>query len=153
MAGDEENVSDDRQSGTGDDEGCPSLRLVREHGDGHGYDEGKNIGRSREQLRLGGGITQFSDDGGEEEIECINRQAHGVETEAVEVDLWILERFKDTSPGELLVSGGITIMFEPCDNVFPLLGSEETGSRGVIIDEEVCGDGDGDSHEALLEQC
>jgi len=75
-----------------------------------------------------------------------------VETETVEVDLRVLECLNDTIPGKPFVSGSVAIMFESCEDVFPLLGSEELGGCGVIIDEEVSGNGEGDSQYPLLEQ-
>jgi len=65
--------------------------------------------------------------------------------ETVEVDLWILECLDDAVPGKPFVSSNVAIILESCENVFPLLGSEEIGSCGVIIDKEVCGNGDDDS--------
>ena len=75
-----------------------------------------------------------------------------METKTVEVDLRVFECLNDTIPAKPFVSSSVTIVLEPCEDVFPLLGSEELGSCGVIIDEEVSGDGEGDSQQALLER-
>jgi len=88
-------------------------------------------------------------DSGNEEIECVARQAQGVKTKPVEVDFWVSECLADPSPGELLVSSGVTIL-EPCENVLPLLWSEEPGSCRVVMDEEVRSNGRNDSQQALL---
>ena len=96
-------------------------------------------------------VTHVVDDSGNEEIECVARQAQGVETKPVEVDLWVFECFADPSPGELLVSSSVTVL-EPCENAFLLLWSEEPSSCGVVMDEEVCGNGRNDSQQALLER-
>ena len=99
---------------------------------------------------MSGSVTQVSDNSGKEETEGIDRQAHGVESETVEPDLWVFERINDTAPGELFFSSSVSIFLESCDNILSLLGSEETGSRGVVIDEEVRGERDEDSQETLL---
>ena len=65
-------------------------------------------------------------------------------TETVEVDLWVLECLNNTAPGKLFVSSSVAIILEPCQNVFSLFGSEKLGSCGVIIDEEVSANGEGD---------
>ena len=103
------------------------------------------MGRNRKQLRLCRTITQVTDDSGKKEVDCICRQAYGVETKPVEVDLWVLECLTDSSPCELFVSSSVTIMSESCENVFSLFWSEELGSCGVVIDHEVSGNGDNDS--------
>ena len=90
-------------------------------------------------------ITQVTNDDGKEEIECIAWQAEGVETEPVEVNLWVLECLADSGPGELFVSSSIVILSESCENVFSLLGSEELCSCGVVMDKEVRSDGRDDS--------
>ena len=84
-------------------------------------------------------------DSGKEEIECIAWQAEGVETKPVEVDLWVLECLADPGPGELFVSSSVVIFSEPCEYVFSLFGSEEPGSCGVVMDEEVRSNGYDDS--------
>ena len=66
-------------------------------------------------------------------------------TETVEVDLRILECLDDTIPGEPFVSSSVGFILESCENVFPLLGSEKIVGCGVIIDKEVCGNGDDNS--------
>ena len=81
------------------------------------------MGRNREQLRLSRSVTQIVYDSGEEETDRIGRQAYGVKAKPVEVYLWVLESLTDPGPGEFLVSGSIAIIFESCENVFPLLGS------------------------------
>lgn len=68
-----------------------------------------------------------------------------VETEAVEVNLWVLERLNDASPGKPLVPTSVVIALESRENVFLLSGSEERSGCGVIIDEEVSGNGADDS--------
>ena len=68
-----------------------------------------------------------------------------METETIKVDLWVLECLNDTIPGKFFVSSSVAIILEPCEYVFSLLGSEKLGSRGVIIDEEVSGNGEDDS--------
>ena len=65
-------------------------------------------------------------------------------TETVEVDLWVLECLDDTIPGKSFVLRSVAIILESCKNVFSLLGSEKVGSSRVIIDEEVCGNGEDD---------
>ena len=95
------------------------------------------MGRNREQLRLCRTVTQPVYDGGEKETDCIGRQAYGVETKPVEVDLWVLECLADPTPGKLLVPSGVAIILESRENVFPFPGSEELCSCGVVMDEEV----------------
>jgi hypothetical protein len=68
-----------------------------------------------------------------------------VETKPIEVDLWVLECLPDSGPGETFVSSSVAILSESCENVFSLLGSEELGRCGVVIDEEVCGNGRDDT--------
>ena len=81
----------------------------------------------------------------------MRRQAQGVEAKPVEVDFWVLECLADPSPDELFVSSSVAVILESCENVFPLLGSEELGSCGVVVDEEVRSNGHDDSQQALLE--
>ena len=73
VTGDEENVPNDGEGGTGDDEYRPSLCLLRDYGDTHSHDESKRIWWGREQLCLGGSVTQIFDDCREEETESIDR--------------------------------------------------------------------------------
>ena len=79
-------------------------------------------------MRLSRTIAQVVYGRGKEEAEQIARQVHSVDTEAVETDLWVLESLVDPSPSELLASSGIAIMSESCENIFPLPGSEKSGS-------------------------
>lgn len=73
-----------------------------------------------------------------------------MENESVKPDLWVLERLDDTSPSEFFFSSGVTVFLEPCDNKLPLLGSEETGGGGVVVDEEVRDEGGNYGQETLL---
>ena len=58
---------------------------------------------------------------------------------------WVLECLVDPSPGELFVSSSVAVILESCEDVFPLLGSEELGSCGVVVYEEVRSNGRDDS--------
>ena len=113
-AGEEYNVPDDTYSRAANDERRSSLRPLCQNGNRHGRDEGSGIGRNREKLCLGRAIAQVINDGGEKETECIDRQGQGVETETVEVDLWVPECLNDTMPGKPLVSSSVAIILEPC---------------------------------------
>ena len=86
-------------------------------------------------------VAQVVNDGGEEEIACVARQAQSVEAKPVEIDFWVLECLADPGPGELFVSSSVAVILESCENVFPLLGGEELGGCGVVMDEEVRSDG------------
>jgi len=104
-------------------------------------------------LSLSGGITQVSDNGGEEKTEGVDRQAHCVESETVEPDLWVLECLNDASPGKFLLSSSVaTVFLESRYDVLPLLGCKELGGGGVVVDKEVCENGDDDGQKALLER-
>jgi hypothetical protein len=94
---------------------------------------------------LGRGITQVVYDGGEEETECIDRQAQGMGTEAVEIDLWVLECLNNAAPGKLFVPSSVAVIPESRENAFPLFGSEKLGGRGVIVDEEISSNGNDNS--------
>ena len=76
-------------------------------------------------------------DYGKKKAECVAWQDCSEVTEPIEVDLWVLECLVDPSPGKLLILGSVTIIFELCENVFPFLWSEEFGSYGIVMDEEV----------------
>jgi hypothetical protein len=89
-------------------------------------------------------IAQAVYDGGEEEAECIDWHRQSVETETIEVDLWVLECLSDTIPGKPFVSSSVAVILEPCEDVFPFLRSEKLGRCGVIINEKVSGNGEGD---------
>ena len=73
-----------------------------------------------------------------------------MESKAVEPDLGILECLSDTSPGEFFFLRSVAILFESVNHVCFLLGGEEPGGCGVVIDEEVPGDGNDDGQKALL---
>ena len=73
-------------------------------------------------------------------------------TEPVKIDLWIFECLENPSPGELFVSSSVAVVLESFENALPLLGSEELGSCGVVVDEEVRSKGYDDSQQTLLEQ-
>lgn len=68
-----------------------------------------------------------------------------MEAKAIEVNLWVLECLNDASPGKIFVPSSVVIVLESRENVFPLSGSEERGSCGVIMDEEVSGNGADDT--------
>ena len=68
-----------------------------------------------------------------------------METEAIEVNLWVLKCLDDAAPGKLFVLSGVAIVLESRENVFPLCGGEKRGGCGVIMDKEVSGDGVDDS--------
>ena len=74
-----------------------------------------------------------------------------MEAETVEVDLGVLEGLNDTGPGEFFISGGVAVILETSDYAVSLFGSEESGSCGVVVDDEVSEDRGDDSHKALLE--
>ena len=75
-----------------------------------------------------------------------------MEAETVEVDLGVLEGLNDTGPGEFFVSGGVAVILKTSDYAVSLFGSEESGSCGVVVDDEVSEDGGDDSHKTLLGQ-
>lgn len=68
-----------------------------------------------------------------------------METECEEPDLWVFECLKYTIPGKRFVLSSIAVVLESRSDVFLLLRSEEPGSRGVIVYEEVCQAGVEDS--------
>lgn len=96
------------------------------------------------------GVAHLGDDGREKETERIAWEPNGVETESEEPDLWVFEGLSYAIPRENFVSGSIAIFLESGDNVFPLLRTEELGSCGVVVYQEVCGDGVDDGENTLL---
>ena len=96
-------------------------------------------------------VTQAIYDDREEETDRVARKACSEVAEPVEVNLWVLECSADPGPGELFVSSSVVIMFESCENVFSLFGSEKLCSCGVVMDEEVRSNGYDDSQQTLLE--
>lgn len=64
-----------------------------------------------------------------------------MKVKSIEPHLRVLECLDDTAPSKLLVSNSIAIPLESGDDVFLLLGSQEPGSRRVVVDEEICGNG------------
>jgi hypothetical protein len=73
-----------------------------------------------------------------------------VKAGSVEPDLRVLECLNHTVPSKLFVLNGVAIFFEPCDNMLPFLGSQESGGRGIVVDEEVCKTGEDNGKKSLL---
>ena len=73
-------------------------------------------------------------------------------TKSVEVNLRVFERLANSSPGEFLISGSISVLPESCENVFPLLGSQKPGGRGAIMDKEVCSGCCDNGYQTFLER-
>lgn len=69
---------------------------------------------------------------------------------SVEPDFWVLECLNYTVPSKLFVLNGVAISFEPCDNMFPFLGGEESGGCRIIVDEEVCKTGEDNGKKPFL---
>lgn len=74
-----------------------------------------------------------------------------METESEEPDLWVSECLKYAVPGKNFVPSSIAVFLESRGNEFLLLRSEELGSGGVVVYEEVCADGVNDGKYTLLE--
>ena len=151
-AGEEHNVPNNTHSRASDDERRPSFCPLCPHGNVHRRAEGNEIGRNREQLRLCRAIAQAVDDAGEEERERVARHARSVITEPVEIYLWVFECLENPRPGELFVSSSVAVILESFENAFPLLGSEELGSCGVVMDKKVRSKGYDHSQQTLLEK-
>ena len=73
-----------------------------------------------------------------------------MEAETIEPDLWVPYCLSDTVPSKLFISGGVAILTESCDNMFLLPGGEKVGVYGIVVDEEVRGDGDNGCQNTLL---
>ncbi len=86
----------------------------------------------------------------QEQGEGVQRQAHGVEAEAVQPALWIPQRLGDIVPCEPLVVGRVAVRRKTSADEASLLVRQEVGRLGVVVDEPVCPDGYQDSSYPFL---
>jgi len=140
----EDDVSHDSERRRSDDERSAFVRFLSKNSDDDSEDRGDCIGRDGQELGLCGGVAELADDGGEEEGECVQGERHCVEAEAVQPAFIVADSGADIRPGEYLVVGCVAVAFEARVDVGSFGLAEEGCGGGVVVDEEVSGEGDDD---------
>lgn len=86
---------------------------------------------------LGGCVSEFFDDGREEERKRVERESHGVEAQTIQPDFRVAQGFADVGPGKGFVAGSIVIGGEPCLDKGTFFLSQKFGGGRIVGDEEV----------------
>lgn len=88
-----------------------------------------------------------------EQGECIQWQAHGVEAKTVQPALWVLDSIHHIAPRELLVVRGIAVGGQSGPDETALLFGNELGRVGVVLNEPVCAEGNDHGRDTFLINC
>lgn len=86
---------------------------------------------------MGGFVSEFFNDGREEERERVKRESHEVESQAVQPNLRVTQGFDDVGPSEGLVAGSIVIGGEAGLDKVTFRFSQKFRSGRIVGDEEV----------------
>lgn len=79
MCGKEDDVANDGGAGTAEDEGGAAAGALGKNSNNDRKESSDGVGRDREELGLGGRVSQRCDDGGKEEGESVQGEAESVE--------------------------------------------------------------------------
>lgn len=143
--------------GAGHVEDASFLDAVGPETDNNGSDGGDGIGRHTEQLVLDDGVLlgemHVGDDGGQEQTEGVERHERTSVDQHADIGLPVLERSPDRIGLEVLIVGGsLLITSKAVQDTSTILGGQEFGFGGEVVDHPEGKGGDDDGDETLEDE-